>query len=127
MPWADARVYETYIRRNIKLAEASSFGQTIFDYAPRSNGARDYARLATEVFADMGVGEAEPKEPAATADDGPPAATVGDTLGEPPRLEVVTPAVPSPGSDPTAPCAPPSPARETSVDEPRPDTVTASA
>jgi chromosome partitioning protein len=127
VPWADARVYETYIRRNIKLAEASSFGQTIFDYAPRSNGARDYARLAAEIFADMGVGEAEPKEPAAMADDGVPAATVGDTAGEPPRLEVATPAAPSPGSDPAAPCAPPPPPRETSVAEPRPDTVTASA
>ena len=49
-PWADARVYNTRIRRNIKLAESSSFGQTVFDYAPRSNGAIDYARLAVEIF-----------------------------------------------------------------------------
>ncbi len=48
--WADARLYETFVRRNIKLAEASSFGRTIFDYAPRSNGAADYAGLAAEVF-----------------------------------------------------------------------------
>ena len=54
VPWADAYIYNTCIRRNIKLAEASSFGQTIFDYAPRSNGAADYARLAAEVFADLG-------------------------------------------------------------------------
>lgn len=47
--WADARLYETCIRRNIKLAESSSFGQTVFDYAPRSNGAIDYARLAAEI------------------------------------------------------------------------------
>jgi chromosome partitioning protein len=44
--WADARVYQTSIRRNIKLAESCSFGQTVFDYAPRSHGAIDYARLA---------------------------------------------------------------------------------
>ncbi len=50
LPWADAAVYKTCIRRNIKLAESSSFGQTVFDYAPRSNGAADYARLAVEVF-----------------------------------------------------------------------------
>ncbi len=55
VPWADARIYETHIRRNIKLAEASSFGQTIFDYAPRSNGAADYAELAAEVFAEFGL------------------------------------------------------------------------
>ncbi|UCC30918.1 MAG: ParA family protein [Phycisphaerales bacterium] len=53
--WADARVYDTYIRRNIKLAESSSFGQTVFDYAPRSNGAIDYARLALEVFGETTV------------------------------------------------------------------------
>ncbi len=50
LPWADAALYKTVIRRNIKLAESSSFGQTVFDYAPRSNGATDYARLAAEVF-----------------------------------------------------------------------------
>ena len=51
--WADARIYTTCIRRNIKLAESSSFGQTVFDYAPRSNGAADYARLAVEVFGEV--------------------------------------------------------------------------
>jgi chromosome partitioning protein len=59
VPWDDASVYKTYIRRNIKLAEASSFGQTIFDYAPRSNGATDYARLAAEIFADLGLAETD--------------------------------------------------------------------
>ena len=34
------------IRRNIKLAEAPSFGQTIFQYEPTSHGAADYAALA---------------------------------------------------------------------------------
>ena len=46
MPWADARTFETRIRRNIRLAEAPSFGQSIFDYAPKSNGAEDYRALA---------------------------------------------------------------------------------
>jgi len=50
MPWADAQVYASRIRRNIKLAESSSYGQTVFDYAPRSNGATDYAKLASEMF-----------------------------------------------------------------------------
>jgi chromosome partitioning protein len=49
-PWAHARLYQTAIRRNIKLAESSSFGQTVFDYAPKSNGAVDYANLAAEIF-----------------------------------------------------------------------------
>lgn len=47
--WAGARVFEARIRRNIRLAEAPSFGQSIFDYAPESNGAEDYAALAAEV------------------------------------------------------------------------------
>ena len=34
--WADARVFNSRIRRNIKLAESPSFGQSIFDYAPKS-------------------------------------------------------------------------------------------
>lgn len=49
-PWSNARLYNTCIRRNVKLAEASSFGQSIFDYAPRSNGALDYADLTDEIF-----------------------------------------------------------------------------
>jgi len=49
-PWAHARLFDTCIRRNIKLAECASFGQTIFDYAPKSNGAADYAKLAEEIF-----------------------------------------------------------------------------
>jgi len=49
VPWSSARLFDTVIRRNIKLAEAPSHGQAIFDYAPDSNGARDYTRLALEI------------------------------------------------------------------------------
>ena len=47
--WANARTFDTRIRRNIRLAEAPSFGQSIFDYAPQSHGAEDYRQLAREV------------------------------------------------------------------------------
>jgi chromosome partitioning protein len=47
--WGQARLFNTRIRRNIRLAEAPSFGQAIFDYAADSNGAEDYAALAAEV------------------------------------------------------------------------------
>jgi chromosome partitioning protein len=50
-PWAQARVFNTRIRRNIKLAEAPSFGQSIFDYAAGSSGAVDYGSLVNEVVA----------------------------------------------------------------------------
>ena len=50
-PWKNARIFESRIRRNIKLAEAPSFGQSIFDYAAKSPGALDYAALVAEVVA----------------------------------------------------------------------------
>lgn len=50
-PWKNARIFESRIRRNIKLAEAPSFGQSIFDYAAKSPGAVDYAALIQEVVA----------------------------------------------------------------------------
>ncbi|HLQ45886.1 MAG TPA: AAA family ATPase [Planctomycetaceae bacterium] len=50
-PWANARVFQTKVRRNIKLAEAPSFGQSIFDYEPKSAGAQDYSSMVEEVLA----------------------------------------------------------------------------
>lgn len=50
-PWASAKIFETRVRRNIKLAESPSFGQSIFDYAPKCSGALDYAALVEEVLA----------------------------------------------------------------------------
>ena len=49
--WREARVLQTKIRSNIRLAEAPSFGQSIFDYAADSHGAADYRSLAEEVAA----------------------------------------------------------------------------
>ena len=48
-PWADAQTFQTRIRRNIRLAEAPSFGKSIFQYAPGSHGAEDYQHLAEEI------------------------------------------------------------------------------
>ena len=50
-PWADAQTFQTRIRRNIRLAEAPSFGKSIFQYAPDSHGAEDYRQLAQEIVA----------------------------------------------------------------------------
>jgi chromosome partitioning protein len=44
--WADAQLLPTYVRRNIKLAEAPSYGQTIFEYDAGCNGAEDYRNIA---------------------------------------------------------------------------------
>jgi chromosome partitioning protein len=50
VPWRDAKVLRPPVRRNIKLAECPSFGQTIFDYAPLCPGAHDYRALAESVL-----------------------------------------------------------------------------
>lgn len=52
-----AQFFDTRIRRNIRLAEAPSFGQSIFQYAGSSNGALDYQALAQEVLAQEAVCE----------------------------------------------------------------------
>jgi len=44
--WADAQILPAFIRRNIKLAEAPSYGQTIFENDPTCNGATDYRNVA---------------------------------------------------------------------------------
>ncbi len=50
-PWKDIKIFETRIRRNIKLAESPSHGQTIFEYENFCHGAEDYRMLAEEVEA----------------------------------------------------------------------------
>ncbi|MDX1968155.1 MAG: AAA family ATPase [Planctomycetaceae bacterium] len=67
-PWKQARIFKSRVRRNIKLAEAPSFGQSIFDYAPKSTGAIDYGELIGEVIA------AEPPRVAQTPNGIPAAA-----------------------------------------------------
>ena len=41
---------QSTFRFNIRLAEAPSFGESIFQYAASSNGAEDYRLLADEVL-----------------------------------------------------------------------------
>lgn len=44
------RLFDTAIRENIALAEAPAYHQSVFSYAPNSNGAADYMALANEVI-----------------------------------------------------------------------------
>ena len=94
-PWAQARIFDTVIRRNVKLAESPSHGQTIFDYDPGSNGARDYAALTEEFLAGPATPEAAASSdspidavptpdvlPAPVAEDAPPVEP--DAVHEPP-------------------------------------------
>jgi chromosome partitioning protein len=75
-PWADARVFKSRIRRNIRLAECPSFGQSIFQYAPTSRGAEDYASLAAEL---------QGRDPAANWTNGEPKDSTSDPALDPPQ------------------------------------------
>ena len=59
-PWSDAKVLSTVIRRNIKLAEAPSYGKTIFEYEPNCHGSEDYAKVA-QYLRDGQVQQNEPE------------------------------------------------------------------
>ena len=50
-PWSNALLFETRVRKNVRLAEAPSFGKSIFEYAPDSPGAFDYDAMAEEYLA----------------------------------------------------------------------------
>ena len=46
----EERVFDTLIPRNIRLAEAPSYGQPITAYDPKSAGAESYRKLADEII-----------------------------------------------------------------------------
>ena len=47
------KVFKTFIPRNVRLAEAPSFGMNIFDYDSKSKGAKAYSDLAKEVIGEI--------------------------------------------------------------------------
>ena len=49
------KLYKTVIPRNVRLAEAPSFGQSIFVYDPSSRGANAYKSLAIEFLERRGI------------------------------------------------------------------------
>jgi chromosome partitioning protein len=64
-PWSDVRVFHARIRRNIRLAESPSHGQSIFEYAPDSHGAEDYKQLAAELLTSPQAIGGAPRNPGA--------------------------------------------------------------
>lgn len=47
--------FQTIVPRSVRLGEAPSYGETIFQYAPDTPGAEAYAALAEELVARMGA------------------------------------------------------------------------
>jgi len=52
-----------HVRRNIKLAEAPSYGKTIFEYEPGCHGATDYLAVAEFIHTGKICGAFEQKKP----------------------------------------------------------------
>lgn len=50
-----SRMFTTLIPRSVRLAEAPSFGKTIFEYDPTSRGAQAYRSLSEEVAARLAL------------------------------------------------------------------------
>ncbi|MCE9619304.1 MAG: ParA family protein [Planctomycetes bacterium] len=69
LPWSECRLLQPPIRRNIKLAEAPSFGKTIFDYDPKCAGADDYRGIAESLIAMWGERQSAgiPRDPSVTS------------------------------------------------------------
>ena len=49
------KVFKTYIRDNVALAEAPAQQKDIFTYSPKSAGAEDYLNLCKEIIQRMGT------------------------------------------------------------------------
>jgi len=91
LPWSAARIFETRIRRNIKLAECPSFGQSIFAYAGTSHGADDYRALSDEILGESAVA-------APTVEKVPTTAKTATTAAAPATPFVAGPAIVKPAA-----------------------------
>lgn len=45
----EVKIFDSMIRNNVKASEAPSFGQSVIEYAPSSNSAKDYMTFANEI------------------------------------------------------------------------------
>ncbi|MGE5295603.1 MAG: ParA family protein [Solirubrobacterales bacterium] len=68
--WDGAVVLPSFIRRNIKLAEAPSYGKTIFEYDPDCNGTEDYRKVGNFF---LGISDDGEETPAPAASQPAPA------------------------------------------------------
>lgn len=75
-PWDGARVFRPAVRRNIKLAEAPSFGQSVFEYDNACAGSKDYLALAQSLIEHLGAPSESTRTHDADADTDAPEASV---------------------------------------------------
>lgn len=58
--WSNAQIIPHHIRRNIKLAEAPSYGKTVFEYEAQCNGSDDYAAVAEYIHRNLNINPNSP-------------------------------------------------------------------
>jgi chromosome partitioning protein len=97
--WSQAQVIPTAIRPNVKLAEAPSYGKTIFEYDEACNGSIDYRAVAEFVHQSLGKPVVIP--PVSVVQPQPPAPETSTAAAPLPQVE--TPAVPQVVETPVAP------------------------
>jgi chromosome partitioning protein len=110
------KVLKHPIAKNVKLAEAPSYGRTIFEYAPESPGAADYAAAAAELVAqeaerDPALAARAQTALAAAAPVAPRKPRAAPAVATPPPQPAPEPVVelrpkPAPSVRPKAPAAP---------------------
>jgi len=105
VPWSGAKILQTLIRRNIKLAESPSYGKTIFDYEPASHGAEDYRRLAEEFLACIDSHPPPARPPTSVVEETDVKedkiiSTITDNIGEaPPPQDILSAGADQPGME----------------------------
>lgn len=96
--------FRTTIATNVRLAESPSHAQTIFEYAPESRGARDYAALAEEILANEKSAKADTSDLEEKIHDIAEANTDPHQEASPSHeeeRETLPSATPAPGNPPT--------------------------
>ena len=122
--WSQAQVIPTAIRPNVKLAEAPSYGKTIFEYDETCNGSIDYRAVAEFVHQSLGkpvvippVSISQPQSP-----------TLESSTAAAPLPQVETPVVSQVVELPVVPQAVETPiAMQPEVSQPQPETIAAVA
>lgn len=125
--WSQAQVIPTAIRPNVKLAEAPSYGKTIFEYDDDCNGANDYRAVAEFIHQSLGkpIPAAVIVQPSASTPESKPTEATAMHCDVPsPELSLAQPATTQPDA-PTVtqtqavsaqpPTSPPAPSEATAV------------
>ncbi len=92
-PWSEAQILPVHIRRNIKLAEAPSYGKTIFEYEQNCHGAEDYRKVAELIHAQF--------HPSAATDTSQ-RATVNEMQDQTPDISATSPEAEQQAQQPSA-------------------------